>query len=144
MTGEMTDPTGSVHGVFGITHSAEGAGVVARNEAAGADLILDGEAQEEVNTYLSHDGIDRPSDATQTFDIQNSGAGALTLTVDGIAVDTATTPIDWSRLAGVPAGFADGVDHDTLPRAGNQLDLDPTIFTSARCCFIAGNRILRA
>jgi len=122
--GEIPDTTGSAYGVFGITHSAAGAGVVARNQSTGPDLILDGEAQGEPDTLLTQSGLDRPSAGAATFNLQNSGAGALTLQVDGVAVDTALTPIAWSRLASVPAGFADGVDNDILYTAGNQLALD--------------------
>jgi len=119
--GEIPDTTGAAYGLFGITHSAAGAGVVARNEAAGPDLVLDGAAQGEPDTLLSQNGLDRPSASAATFNFQNSGAGALTLQVDGVAVDTAATPIAWSRLASVPAGFADGVDNDTTYVADNQL-----------------------
>ena len=123
--GEIPDTTGSAYGVFGITHSAAGAGVVARNEAVGPDLVLDGAAQGEPDTVLTQSGLDRPSAAGATFNFQNSGAGALTLQVDGVAVDTASTPIDWSRLAGVPSGIDDG-DDDTTYAAGNQIQLDGT------------------
>jgi hypothetical protein len=126
--GEIPDSTGSAYGLFGITHSAAGAGVVARNETAGPDLVLDGAAQGEPDTVLTQGGLDRPSASGATFNFQNSGAGALTLQVDGVAVDTALTPIAWSRLASVPAGFADGVDNDTLFTAGNQLQLVGTQF----------------
>ena len=126
--GEIPDTTGSAFGVFGITHSAAGAGVVARNEAVGPDLVLDGAAQGEPDTILTQSGLDRPSASGATFNFQNSGAGALTLQVDGVAVDTALTPIAWSRLASVPAGFADGVDNDTTYTAGNQLQLVGTQF----------------
>jgi len=119
--GEIPDTTGAAYGLFGITHSAAGAGVVARNEAAGPDLVLDGAAQGEPDTVLTQSGLDRPSAAAATFNFQNSGAGALALQVDGVAVDTAATPIDWARLASVPAGFADGYDNDTIVSAGNQL-----------------------
>ena len=84
--GEIPDTTGSAYGVFGITHSAAGAGVVARNDASGPDLILDGEAQGQADTRLTQGGIDRPSASNQSFDLGNSGAGALSLTVDGVAV----------------------------------------------------------
>lgn len=119
--GEIPDTTGSAYGLFGITHSAAGAGVVARNEAVGPDLVLDGAAQGEPDTVLTQSGLDRPSASGATFNFQNSGAGALTLQVDGVAVDTANSAIAWSRLASVPAGFADGVDNDTTYVADNQL-----------------------
>ena len=111
--GEMPDTSGAAFGVFGVSHSAQGAGLAGRNETAGADLVLDGAAQGEADTLFTQAGIDRPSGSAQSFDVQNSGAGAMTLRVDGVAVDTATTPIDWTRLASVPAGFADGIDDDS-------------------------------
>ena len=111
--GEMPDSSGAAFGVFGVSHSAQGAGLVGRNETAGADLVLDGAAQGEADTLFTQAGIDRPSGSPQTFDVQNSGAGAMTLRVDGVAVDTATTAIDWTRLASVPPGFADGIDDDS-------------------------------
>jgi hypothetical protein len=126
--GEIPDTAGSAYGLFGITHSAAGAGIVARNEAVGPDLVLDGAAQGEPDTLLHQSGLDRPSASSATFNFQNSGAGALTLQVDGVAVDTATTPIAWSRLASIPAGLADGVDNDTTYAAGNQLQLVGTQF----------------
>ena len=111
--GEMPDTSGAAFGVFGVSHSAQGAGLVGRNETAGADLVLDGAAQGEADTLFTQAGIDRPSGSPQNFDVQNSGAGAMTLRVGGVAVDTATTAIDWTRLASVPAGFADGIDDDS-------------------------------
>lgn len=37
----------------------------------------------------------------------------------------------WNNLIGVPAGFADGVDHDTLYSAGEGLMLDQNVFSIA-------------
>ena len=75
--GEMPDSSGAAFGVFGVSHSAQGAGLVGRNETAGADLVLDGAAQGEADTLFTQAGIDRPSGSPQTFDVQNSGAGAM-------------------------------------------------------------------
>jgi len=128
--GEIPDTTGSAHGVLGITSSPQGAGVVARNLSAGADLILDGEAQGEPDTLLTQNGIQRlvGTGALTFFNIEAPGPGVMVLQVDGFEVDTANTPIPWSRLIGVPAGFTDGVDNDTLYSAGNQLQLAGTTF----------------
>lgn len=126
--GESADVTGNAYGVLGISHSPSGAGLVARNEAGGADLILDGEAQGQADTLLRHGGIDRPSASAQDFDIGNSGGGGISLSVGGVAVDTVTTPIGWARLTAVPPGFADGVDDDTTYTAGDGLDLVGTQF----------------
>jgi len=59
--GEIPDPTGSTFGLLGISHSPEGAGVVARNESSGADLVLDGEARR--TDTLLREGFARPSAA---------------------------------------------------------------------------------
>jgi len=128
--GEIPDTTGSAYGVLGITSSPQGAGVVARNQSAGADLVLDGEAQGEPDTLLTQNGIQRlvGTGALTFFNIEAPGPGVMVLQVDGFEVDTANTPIPWSRLIGVPAGFTDGVDNDTLYSAGNQLQLAGTTF----------------
>lgn len=122
---ENATTSGAAHGLFASVASPAGAAIVARNTSTGPDLVLDGEAQGQADTLLRQSGLDRASAAPQTFDIRNSGAGTMTLKVDGVAVDTVETPIEWSRLASVPAGFADGIDDDTWfdYLAGNQLSL---------------------
>ena len=141
--GEIPDVTGNAYGVFGITHSAAGAGVVARNEAVGPDLVLDGAAQGEPDTALTQSGLDRPSASGATFNFQNSGAGALTLQVDGVAVSkeghahageaiTSGTVAD-ARIAGTLArdsevmtivlasdGAGSGLEADTLDGASSE------------------------
>jgi len=129
--GENPATSGANFGVTGVSSSTAGAGLVGINLSTGPDgpdLILDGVANGEADTLFSQSGIDRPAAAAQTFNIQNSGAGAMALKVDGVTVDIATSAIAWSRLAGVPAGFADGVDNDTTYTAGNQLELAGTQF----------------
>ena len=130
LRGELPDTTGNAYGVLAIANSTQGAGLVARNASSGPDLVLDGEAQAAPDTLLTQGGIDRSAAGAATFEFRNSGAGALTLQVDGVAVDIATTPIGWTRLASVPAGFADGVDNDEtgVRTAGNRLTLDGTTF----------------
>lgn len=86
--GEILDVTGSAFGLLGISHSPQGAGVVARNQSSGADLILDGEAQGQADTRLTESGLDRPSGSPVTFNFQNSGAGGMTLQVEGVGVST--------------------------------------------------------
>ncbi len=135
--GESADLSGNAYGLFGISHSPQGAGVVARNESVGADLVLDGEAQGQADTLLTQSGIDRPSASAQTFDVGNSGAGTMSLTVDGAAVslaghlhagaDIATGTVADPRIAGsltrdsevMPIVLANdgpgsGLDADTL------------------------------
>lgn len=84
--GEMPGTTGETIGVFGISSSLSGAGLVALNTSVGADLILDGSFNGQVDTLLTQAGIDRPSPVAQTFQIQNSGVGAMTLEVEGTPV----------------------------------------------------------
>ncbi len=102
--GENPDPSGSAFGIFGIGHSPAGAGVVARNESAGADLVLDGEANGATDTLLRQDSLDRPSANPESFDFKNSGAGAMTLKIDGVDVVTTATDQDTLGDLSCPAG----------------------------------------
>ena len=63
-----------------------------------------------------------------------SGSGAYTplaprqpLSPTPYALYSASSP--WSGLSGIPAGFADGVDNDTLFSAGSGLALNGTVFS---------------
>jgi hypothetical protein len=63
-----------------------------------------------------------------------AGSGAFTplsprqaLTPAPYAIFTSSAP--WSGLSGIPAGFADGIDNDTLYTAGNGLILTNTQFS---------------
>ncbi len=53
------------------------------------------------NAVYSETGIDRSSGVAETFNIQNSGAGAMTLQVDGVAVSTAGHTHDHGALTGL-------------------------------------------
>ena len=132
--GENPDTSGSAFGIFGIGHSPAGAGVVARNESAGADLVLDGEANGAADTLLRQDSLDRPSANPESFDFRNSGAGALTLRVDGVDVVTSATDADTLGALSCPDGqiakrvssswqCANDDDTTTTYTAGNQLQL---------------------
>ena len=77
--GENPAATGANFGVTGQSASGAGAGLVGINLASGPDLILDGVANGEADTSFSQSGIDRPSDAAQTFNVQNSGGGGMAL-----------------------------------------------------------------
>lgn len=46
-------------------------------------------------------------------------------------INAPANPVDWSRLKGVPGGFADGVDGDTLYTNGAGLSLAGTVFSAA-------------
>lgn len=92
--GEIPDVTGETYGVTGISNSVEGAGFGAVNTAGGADLMLDGSADGETDTAIRQSGIDRYAPSAQVFDITNSGAGSMTLRVDGVNVVTTVTDQD--------------------------------------------------
>jgi len=51
------------------------------------------------------------------------------LNASGGTLNNAGNPVDWSRLKGVPAGFADGVDTDTTYTAGTGLALNTGAFS---------------
>jgi hypothetical protein len=88
---DQGDATGDTIGVAGISHSPDGVGVAAANQAGGADLLLDGTADAATDTLMTQAGIDRSSPGLETFDIGNAGGGGLALTIDGVtAVTTAT------------------------------------------------------
>ncbi|QQR73338.1 MAG: hypothetical protein IPJ17_17905 [Holophagales bacterium] len=89
IVGENPAVSGFQHGIWGQTASASGAGLVGANLAGGPDLVLEGAAQGQVDTIVTQSGIDRPSASSQTFNIENSGAGAMALQVDGAAVSLA-------------------------------------------------------
>ena len=92
--GEMPDPVGETYGLVGVSASPDGAGVGAANTAGGPDLVLDGSADLLADAELTQSGIDRPWGTPQTFDIQNSAGGGMTLRVDGVDVTTTTTDRD--------------------------------------------------
>lgn len=102
--GENPDISGSALGVLGLSHSPAGAAVVARNESAGADLVLDGEANAATDSLLRQDSLDRPSANLESFDFRNSGAGSMALKVDGVAVVTTATDQDTLGALSCPDG----------------------------------------
>ena len=85
--GQSLDANDS-HGVAGTTMAPGGAGVAAANEAGGADVFIDGAADDETNTLISQSTLDRPSAESEVFRFTNSGSGSLTLEVDGEEVAT--------------------------------------------------------
>jgi preprotein translocase subunit Sec61beta len=131
--GEMPDPAGETYGLVGVSNSPDGAGIGAANTAGGADVVLDGSAQGVADAELSESGIDRSSASAQTFDIANSGAGNMTLRVDGVEVVTTLTDQDTLGELSCASGelakwngstWACASDDDTAPRQpGNQLSL---------------------
>jgi predicted regulator of Ras-like GTPase activity (Roadblock/LC7/MglB family) len=98
--GSLSDTTGETYGVVGISNSAEGAGVGAAGAEGGPDLVLDGSADGLTDTGLSQSWIDRRSADPQTFNIENSGGGGMTLQLDGVDVLTTAATIDAETLDG--------------------------------------------
>jgi len=132
----QTAVAGDASGIVGDTSSVDGAGGVFGNLAGGPDIVLDGAADGETDTTLSQAGIDRASGDPETFDIGNSGAGDMTLTVDGVEVVTTATDADTQYTAGNQL-FLDGTDFNVEEGSGSGLDadlldgLDSTDFTPA-------------
>ncbi len=135
--GEMPGGSGETYGVAGVSASPQGAGLAAVNTGGGADLVLDGAAQSETDARLFHDAFDRPSSSPETFDFRNSGAGTITLQVDG--VDVVTTATDQDTLGGLactageiakqtPGGWQCATDDGSSYAAGNQLQLTSGTF----------------
>lgn len=94
----------------GISHSPDGVGVAAANQAGGADLLLDGTADAATDTFMTEAGIDRSSSGLETFDIGNAGGGGMALTIDGVtAVTTAT---DQDALAALSCVQGEGAKWD--------------------------------
>ena len=55
---ELSETTGEQVGVVAVSHSPDGAGLLAANtDAAGADVVLDGSAHGALDTQLSESGV---------------------------------------------------------------------------------------
>jgi len=111
--GGISDASGETYGVVGVSNSPDGAGLGAANTGGGADLVLDGIADGQVDTILTQAGIDRPSGVDQTFTLQNSGAGLLEFYVNGILYGNGggLTNVDAASLGGsIPEEFALNVE----------------------------------
>lgn len=88
--GELAATSGETYGVVGVSNSIAGAGVGAQGAAGGPDLVLDGTSEGLADTLLSQSSLDRPSGSNTAFDFKNSGAGSMSVSVDGAQViDTA-------------------------------------------------------
>jgi hypothetical protein len=92
VVGENTAASGDVYGLVGIAASPSGAGVVAFNSSGGSDLMLVGTS--ETWAVLTEGDLDRSSASPTTFNFDNSGAGSMTLQVEGIEVVTVATDSD--------------------------------------------------
>ena len=78
--GEIPDTTGSACGVLGISQFAARAPASSRaTRPTGPISSSTAPPQGEPDTLLSERGIDRSSASPDTFNIQNSGAGAMSL-----------------------------------------------------------------
>jgi hypothetical protein len=102
--GTVPDATGETYGVVGISNSPSGAGMAAGNTGGGADLVLDGLQDGDLDTVFTQAGIDRTSSDEEWFSLINSGAGVLSLNVEGQIV------ADGSGLTAVDAETLDGTD----------------------------------
>jgi len=102
--GTVSDVTGETYGVVGISNSPNGAGMAAGNTGGGADLVLDGLEDGDLDTVFTQAGIDRTSSDEEWFSLINSGAGVLSLNVEGQIV------ADGSGLTAVDADTLDGTD----------------------------------
>jgi hypothetical protein len=100
----VPDLTGETYGVVGISNSPDGAGVAAGNTGGGADLVLDGIEDGDLDTVFTQAGIDRTSSEEEWFSFINSGAGVLSLNVEGQIV------ADGSGLTAVNADTLDGTE----------------------------------
>ncbi len=102
--GSVSDMTGETYGVVGVSASADGAGLGAANTGGGADLVLDGSADGASDTSLRESGIDRRSPSPETFVIENSQGGGMTVQVDGVDVVTTATDQDTVGALGCTSG----------------------------------------
>ena len=102
--GTVSDATGETYGVVGISNSPSGAGMAAGNTGGGADLVLDGLEDGDLDTVITQAGIDRTSSDEEWFSLVNSGAGVLSLSVEGQIVG------DGSGLTGIDAETLDGTN----------------------------------
>ena len=100
----VPDASGETYGVVGISNSPNGAGMAAGNTGGGADLVLDGLEDGDLDTVFTQAGIDRTSSDEEWFSLINSGAGVLSLNVEGQIV------ADGSGLTAVDADTLDGTD----------------------------------
>jgi hypothetical protein len=81
--GDNPDMSAETYGVIGTSESPIGGGVGAANLNGGPDLVLDGSVDGEPDARLWEWGLDRASATDWSFSFGNSGAGAMTLEVDG-------------------------------------------------------------
>ncbi len=114
--GTEADTSGETYGVVGISNSPDGAGVGAANTAGGPDLVLDGSEDFLPDTEFSESGINRPWGTPQTFNIENSAGGGMTLQVGGIEVITTATDQDTLYFEGFGLALA-GTTFSVVPTA---------------------------
>ncbi len=110
--GEHPDLTGETYGVVGTSSSPDGAGIGAANLDGGADLMLDGSVDGETDTLVWEWGLDRPSSSNERFSIRNSGAGSISLNVEGSLTATGLTCPDCVGSAEIADGSVGTADLD--------------------------------
>ena len=116
--GEHTGTTGAGFGVTGRSFSTTGTGVFAwMGGNGGVALAADhagtsGNIAEFRSSGSTVATIDKTGKATF-----NGGVAGLSVSSELSApgtINTTTNPVDWTKLKGVPSGFADGTDNDTI------------------------------
>jgi hypothetical protein len=143
MRGTWSTPAG--HAVIGINQAAGGAGIAAANTAGGTDLLLDGAANSLADTHLTESGLDRPSAVDQVFAFANSGAGVLSLQVDGTISGNGSglSNVNAATLGGVaPAGFAGSSQACSAGSYVSGIDANGDVVCSSLAGYVNANCVL--
>jgi hypothetical protein len=91
--GENPSLNGEGYGVVGISSAQDGAGIAAAHLDGGPDLVLDGSAEGDADALFWEWGMDRHSAVDESFSFSNTGAGAMTLDIEGtLAADGLDCP----------------------------------------------------
>jgi hypothetical protein len=110
-------PGGFADGVDNDTSVTAGAGLVLSGTTLSADFVGTGGDFGTANTVARSNHL---HDGRYYTEAELNAAGGT--------INAAANPVDWSRLKGVPAGIADGVDANTAYAAGAGLSLTGTTF----------------
>ena len=143
--GTVSDVTGETYGVVGISNSPNGAGMAAGNTGGGADLVLDGLEDGDLDTVFTQAGIDRTSSDEEWFFLLNSGDGVLSLDVEGQIVGDGSglTAVDADTLDGTEgSAFATDVEAEGLVTAhAASADHDGRYFTETELGTSGGSAV---
>ena len=128
--GAATNTSGTTYGVKGSAASSSGYGGYFTNSGVGLLAVTTGSSVAYVADHQGSGGniAEFKSAGTTVASIDKTGAATFNGGIVGMAlsstlstagtINSATNPVDWTKLKGVPAGFSDGVD-DTTTLAGN-------------------------